>query len=192
MNRIKFACLLVSAISLLGLLSIRVDAKQPAAFARFSGRQIFEGVFFAHGPVAAKIGDVEAPSALQMGAISRLENNIVSRDHKFFATIRTDMTSGDPGLVSRALKRGREEIALASGKMKSGIVASNARFKNDATSRATGTDAMAIGAADSIIYNFFVVTSFPLPTNIVSFRVPSIKGFQGQHVAAYLAARLSQ
>lgn len=59
-------------------------------------------------------GERRSISDLQRSAsVSALESAILTHDNDFFVTFKRDVTSGDPGIVSRAIRRASREALLA-------------------------------------------------------------------------------
>lgn len=88
----------------------------------YTARQIFEGVFFARGPVAQRLPDYWGNSSLapyrgtmrsaDFGKVlGALEMKIARHDPTYFPKLEREMTSGDPGLVQQAVETTNREIA---------------------------------------------------------------------------------
>lgn len=117
---------LISAALCAALLMLSLPPGQASAdeAGAFTGKQIFEGVFLGTGRVASALPEIwgdpsfaqwhhDAASPHYQKAISLLESRISKRDPSYFTDLSHDMTSGDPGLISRALDRTHRDIRAA-------------------------------------------------------------------------------
>jgi hypothetical protein len=105
--RLVFPAFAVVATLALSGVGTPADAGQKA----FSGSSIFEGVFLRAGAACRKIEtECSTPTGPARVSIALLERNVQSVDPGFFSEFAHKMTSGDPGLVSAALRRGARDV----------------------------------------------------------------------------------
>lgn len=118
------AMALVSAIAAVSAFAL---SGQSAASAHpaYSERQVFEGVALGHGPVAAVLG---LPAAHWTAAETHdalcLERLIAAQRPGFFGSFGRGVTSGDPGLVNRALQSARVTLTAFRPQINSALLKS--------------------------------------------------------------------
>jgi hypothetical protein len=105
--RLQFAAMAVAASILFGGTAAQASPDRGS----FSGRALFEGVYLQTGPACVAIqGECSVLTTRQRASAARLENAVAAKDRRFFAEFATEMTSGDPGVVSSALVRGADDV----------------------------------------------------------------------------------
>jgi SdpC family antimicrobial peptide len=104
--RFTIACLLMTLV-----VSIFGAAPAMAGSRSLDGRSIFEAVFLQTGRECEAIHvDCSSASPSQRRAVAHLESRIEKTDAGYFAAFESEMTSGDPGLVVKAMRRGLADM----------------------------------------------------------------------------------
>ncbi|MBV8726519.1 MAG: hypothetical protein JO233_01935 [Candidatus Eremiobacteraeota bacterium] len=99
MHRLIVVCVLCVGVLTVG------PAAQAHKGLNLTNLQIFEGLVFGQAPVTKLLGSAAIGlSGEQTRAIRVLERNIQRQHHQFFGEFASEVTSGDPGAVSGALK----------------------------------------------------------------------------------------
>jgi SdpC family antimicrobial peptide len=99
-------------------------AQARAASTPYSGKAVFEGLFFGQGPVAGLFPELWTPTIEKelnfssskrhvafVQAVTKIENGISHEDPSYFSDMGSQMTSGDPVLVKQMLERTRQDVS---------------------------------------------------------------------------------
>lgn len=165
---------------------------------QFSSRQYFEGLFFGVGPVAKMTPELWAghfnhnSTAANMRGLRYLEARINRHDPAYFATLRADLTSGDPGLVSRAIARTHADLQAVAR-----ISVSRSRVRPDAVPESTNVNynynynyLVNINAGANINVVLLAVVAVILLVVALDSPQPQMTAFQREHLVASLARTL--
>lgn len=164
---------------------------------KFSGKQIFEGVFFNIGPVAKELPEMWGDPTMKnisaatrstrfQKAVSALESRLVKRDPHFYSDLQRDMTSGDPGRVQLALTRTRSEVSAA------------IRVSSSPTRVAVLPDTVnvvqGVNAVDTVVavVGVDVAVVVVVLALVVLLDTPQTTAFSEQSGVAFLTTRLSE
>ena len=126
---------------------------------QFSGKQLFEGIFFDRGVAAAALPEIwgSLPSSgSTSNRLGEVESRITRRDRKFFDHFRRDITSGDPGLVSDAVSGATGLIGAARASDKGLLVSRALAYVEGRDAVKTST---AVSAVITTAYGVAVVIS---------------------------------
>jgi hypothetical protein len=142
----------IGLVALAAMVLVALAASPQPALAGsigFDGRTIFEGVFFQSGAACAAIQSTcPALTSGERTAVSRLEGSVARIDKGFFANFACEMTSNDPGIVSKAMHRGLADIrrvaSVRSEPDRTAEVDNAAGLVSDAVVRPPATDIVVI------------------------------------------------